>query len=54
MTCDPQQCPKCGYESGDTWAQCGGSCPMPMSPHYVADDMIALRAIELYLEGYGE
>lgn len=27
--------PKCGYESGDTWAQCEGSCPMPMSPHYV-------------------
>lgn len=27
-------CPKCGVESGDAWAQCGGSCPMVQSPHY--------------------
>ncbi len=27
-------CPKCGQESGDAWAQCDGSCPMPMSPHF--------------------
>lgn len=27
-------CPKCGASSGDSWAQCEGSCPMPMSPHY--------------------
>lgn len=28
------QCPKCGCVSGDAWAQCGGVCPMPMSPVY--------------------
>ena len=28
------QCPKCLMYSGDDWRQCGGSCPMPMSPHY--------------------
>ena len=27
-------CPKCKSESGDDWSQCGGSCPMPMSPYY--------------------
>jgi hypothetical protein len=27
-------CPKCGAESGDSWLQCEGSCPMPMSPHF--------------------
>lgn len=27
-------CPKCGQQSGDDWRQCGGSCPMPGSPHY--------------------
>ena len=27
-------CPKCGAESGGTWDQCEGLCPMPMSPHY--------------------
>lgn len=29
-----KKCPKCGFESGDDWAQCSGKCPMPMSPHY--------------------
>lgn len=28
------KCPKCKAKSGDDWTQCGGSCPMPMSPHY--------------------
>lgn len=28
------QCPKCRYVSGDSWAQCEGVCPMPMSPDY--------------------
>ena len=28
------QCPKCKAETGDAWDNCGGSCPMPMSPHY--------------------
>jgi len=30
-----KKCPKCGNESGDDWRQCRGSCPMPMSPHYL-------------------
>lgn len=28
------KCPKCKTKSGDDWSQCGGSCPMPMSPYY--------------------
>lgn len=28
------ECPKCGHTSGDSWLQCEGKCPMPMSPHY--------------------
>ena len=28
-------CPKCRYTSGNDWRQCHGSCPMPMSPHYM-------------------
>ena len=28
------RCPKCKARSGDDWEQCGGSCPMPGSPHY--------------------
>ena len=31
------RCPKCLARSGDDWEQCGGSCPMPGSPHYDAD-----------------
>lgn len=27
-------CPKCGEVTGNDWTQCGGSCPMPGSPHY--------------------
>jgi len=27
-------CPKCGYASGDDWAQCVGGCPMVASPYY--------------------
>lgn len=27
-------CPKCAATSGDDWSQCGGDCPMPMSPHF--------------------
>lgn len=30
----PGGCPKCGANSGDSWTQCEGSCPMPLSPHY--------------------
>lgn len=30
-------CPKCNRESGDDWSECGGACPIPASPHYVAD-----------------
>lgn len=30
-------CPKCGAESGDAWAECEGSCPMPGSPYYNGD-----------------
>lgn len=28
------KCPKCKAKSGNDWSQCGGSCPMTMSPHY--------------------
>jgi len=34
------QCPKCLMYSGDDWRQCGGSCPMPMSPHYAGPAVI--------------
>lgn len=27
-------CPKCRQTSGNSWSQCDGVCPMPMSPHY--------------------
>lgn len=30
----PFQCPKCKAFSGDDWSQCGGSCPLPGTPHY--------------------
>lgn len=33
-----EKCPKCGWDSGDDWSQCKGSCPMPMSPHYNKSD----------------
>lgn len=33
---DHTACPKCQRASGDAWKQCGGSCPMPGSPHYTA------------------
>lgn len=28
-------CPKCKQTSGNSWSQCDGACPMPMSPHYM-------------------
>lgn len=28
------KCPKCGYYSGDAWAQCEGSCPIEGSPWF--------------------
>jgi hypothetical protein len=28
------KCPKCGYASGDDWSQCGGGCPIVVSPYY--------------------
>jgi hypothetical protein len=27
-------CPKCRQTSGNSWSQCDGACPMPMSPHF--------------------
>ncbi|HBI02300.1 MAG TPA: hypothetical protein DDY18_11840 [Flavobacterium sp.] len=33
-------CPKCKFQSGDDWSQCGGKCPMTMSPHYNQDERI--------------
>lgn len=49
----PVACPKCGMLSGDDWKQCGGSCPMPGSPHHThpaapsADKLrIAVEALE--------
>lgn len=32
-----ETCPKCGATSGNDWSQCGGSCPIPFSPHYRRD-----------------
>lgn len=37
MTEEFKTCPKCGAESGDSWSQCKGSCPMPGSPYYTPD-----------------
>lgn len=28
------ECVKCGENSGDSWEQCRGACPVPGSPHY--------------------
>lgn len=39
------KCPKCNIPSGDNWSQCGGSCPMPMSPHYREADDSRRRAL---------
>lgn len=48
---EPSTCPKCGATSGDDWSQCLGSCPMPMSPHYVgAVDATTIREIGPTLE----
>lgn len=33
-------CSKCKMQSGDDWTQCGGKCPMTMSPHYNQDERI--------------
>lgn len=33
---DTAGCPKCAATSGGDWSQCGGLCPMPMSPHHAA------------------
>lgn len=30
------RCPKCLSLSGGDWHQCGGKCPLEMSPHYDA------------------
>lgn len=27
-------CPKCRAAHGNSWEQCEGDCPMPMSPHF--------------------
>jgi hypothetical protein len=37
------ECLKCGHRSGDSWAQCEGSCPVEQSPHY---DPACLRIFE--------
>lgn len=42
-------CPKCGATSGDDWSQCGGSCPMPGSPHYA--DRIDAAGTEAWAQG---
>jgi hypothetical protein len=31
------RCPKCRQTSGDSWSQCGGFCPMVMSPHFATE-----------------
>ncbi len=49
-------CPKCKAKSGDDWSQCGGDCPMPMSPHHKpAKEAKDLRdALKAYLRAVGE
>jgi len=42
-------CPKCGEETGDDWSQCLGSCPMPMSPHYLAPMTLTPEEVEARL-----
>jgi len=44
-------CPKCGAVSGDDWSQCGGSCPMPGSPHYAGFEHRPSRIVFLVVEG---
>lgn len=43
---DAIQCPKCGHWSGDAWTQCGGLCPMEMSPHYNREQIEMLSEYE--------
>lgn len=28
------KCPKCNSYHGNSWGECGGNCPMSMSPHF--------------------
>lgn len=42
------KCPKCNYSSGDDWAQCAGSCPMPMSPYYNPKHDVAVGQVWRY------
>lgn len=44
-----ERCPKCNFTSGDDWKQCGGSCPMPGSPHFKpdADSRAAAEALDV-------
>lgn len=48
---DAMKCSKCGARSGDDWKQCGGSCPMPGSPHCAASPPAREEAPD---EGAGE
>lgn len=37
MTKPKPVCPKCKATSSNDWQQCGGKCPVPVSPHFDAD-----------------
>lgn len=32
-------CLKCLSETGDSWEQCEGKCPIPFSPHFSTAEM---------------
>jgi hypothetical protein len=41
-----KQCPKCGAYSGNDWSQCGGECPMQMSPYYSPELFMQFKGIK--------
>jgi len=47
------QCPKCNKHSGDDWKQCGGSCPMPGSPHFQEEVVELMKADQALLAAFG-
>jgi uncharacterized protein (UPF0264 family) len=46
------KCPKCKASSGDDWTQCGGVCPMPMSPYYKSNQEVAMKYTKIKDEKY--
>lgn len=42
------RCSKCKAESGDTWVQCKGVCPVSGSPHYNKEYALYEDAFQLW------